>query len=66
MIEFEYYYVDLFFCCYFIFVACWNGANYYMDYFAKRYEQKLATLEALSGKELSLEERQKAAWDTAQ
>jgi len=62
MIEFEYYYVDLFFCTYFIGVACWNGANYYMDYFAKRYEQKLAALEALGGKELTLEERQAAAW----
>jgi hypothetical protein len=65
MAAFEYYYVDSFFCCYFMFVACWNGANYYMDYFASRYEAKLAALEALSGKDLTMEERQAAAWDTS-
>jgi hypothetical protein len=62
MIEFEYYWFDLFMCAFYILVSQWNGANYYMEFFSKRYESKLAKIEALAGKSLSMEERQKAAW----
>ena len=46
----------------YLFVSMWNGANYYMEFFSKRYEEKLAKIEALAGKSLSMEERQRAAW----
>jgi hypothetical protein len=62
MLQFEYYWLNLGFCIFYILVAMWNGANYYMEFFAKRYEQKLAKMEELAGKSLSMEERQKAAW----
>lgn len=62
MLEFEYYWLNLFFCIFYMFISMKNGANYYMEFFAKRYEQKLEKIEALAGKSLSMEERQKAAW----
>ena len=62
MLSFEHYWVNVFFCGFYITVAMWNGANYYMEFFCKRYEAKLAKIESLAGKSLSMEERQKAAW----
>lgn len=62
MIGFEFYWFNLAVCTFYIGVSQWNGANFYMEFFSKRYETKLAKIEALAGKSLSMEERQKAAW----
>ena len=42
MIEFEFYWFNVIMMWYYIGCSLWNGANYYMEYFAKRYEGKLA------------------------
>jgi hypothetical protein len=56
MFEFEYYEFNVFLMSLYIGCSLWNGANYYMEYFAKKYEAKLAQIEALAGKPLSAEE----------
>ena len=37
-------------------LSIWNGANYYFEYFAKKYEASLETIKILSNKGYSLEE----------
>lgn len=32
---------------YYLYCCIWNGANYYMDYFARKYEIQLAQLEQM-------------------
>jgi len=41
MAEFEYYEFNVFLMSVYIGLSIWNGANYYMEYFAKKYEAKL-------------------------
>ena len=41
MAEFEYYEFNVFLMSIYIGFSIWNGANYYMEYFAKKYEAKL-------------------------
>ena len=62
MAEFECYEFNVFLMSVYIGFSLWNGANYYMEYFAKKYESKLAQMDALAGKPLSAEEARKAAW----
>ena len=62
MVEFEYYYFNVLMMSIYIGFSLWNGANYYMEYFAKKYEAKLVQLDALAGKPMSVEEARKAAW----
>jgi hypothetical protein len=57
MIEFDNYYLNVAMMTFYLGCSLWNGAKYYMEYFSKRYESKLASIEALGGKSLSMEER---------
>jgi hypothetical protein len=62
MVEFDNYYFNVTMMTFYVGCSLWNGANYYMEYFSKRYESKLASIEALGGKSLTMEERQKICW----
>jgi len=42
MLEFEYYYFNRIMISVWLGTSLWNGANFYMEYFAKKYEQKMA------------------------
>lgn len=39
------YYVNTFFMLAWLTLSIWNGANFYMEYFAKKYEINLKKLE---------------------
>jgi hypothetical protein len=45
------FYVHTFFLCMWITLSIWNGANFYMEYFSRKYE---ASLKALDKIEVSL------------
>jgi hypothetical protein len=62
MVEFDCYWFNVAMMTFYLGCSLWNGANYYMEYFSKRYESKLAKIEELGGKALSMEERQRIAW----
>lgn len=62
MVMIESYWFNVMMMSVYIGFSLWNGANYYMEYFAKKYESKLASIEALAGKTLTPEEARKAAF----
>ena len=39
MIQYHWYWLNCAFMCYWLYVSVWNGACFYMDYFARKYEQ---------------------------
>ena len=51
MIQYHSFWLNTLMMFYWLSVAVWNGACYYMDYFAKRYEKQM---EALKEKEALL------------
>ena len=57
IVSFHYYWVSM--ALSFSMVACtlWNGACYYMDFFAKKYEQQLAQLSSIQ-KEIEIKKEE--------
>ncbi len=50
IICFHFYYFHTAYVIFFSLVSVWNGANFYMEYFSKKYEKDLANLDIVEKK----------------
>jgi hypothetical protein len=47
VISYHSYWFNTFSICFFFTASLWNGANFYMEYFSRKYEENLARLTAI-------------------
>ena len=47
MLSYGSFYINTFFMMLWITLSIWNGANFYMEYFSRKYESSLKKLEEL-------------------